>query len=140
MVGSSFSSNEFADRFAQHPEREFLSVGLATHHRFGEMNRLLGHDLRREWWLVRIDHRFDDDRSWRFERPLHDLGTLRGVVNPEPPPTARLGEFDVVDRLQLHTILGVAQEDQLLPLAHAQLVVLEHDHFYRQAIIWTALA
>src|ERR1700704_5853624 len=91
----------------------FLAVGLATHHRFAEMNRLLGHDLRRKWWLVRIDHRFDDDRPRRFERLLHDPGTLRRVVNPEPPPTACLGELDMVDRLQLNAVLGVAQEDQL---------------------------
>src|SRR5258708_39998160 len=86
----SSSSNEFADRFAQHREREFLSVGLATHHCFGEMNRLLGHDLRREWWLVRIDHLLDDDPPLRFGRPLHDLGTPPRGVNAEPPPTAPL--------------------------------------------------
>src|ERR1700737_2686044 len=57
------------------------------------------------------------------------------IRNPRPPHASANLTWSIGSSSTPYW--GVAQEDQLLPLDHAQLVVLEHDHFYGQAIFDT---
>ena len=61
--------------------------------------------------------------------------TSSGRLATEADPAARLGELDEVDRLELDAVLGVAQEDHLLPLDLAERVVLDDDDLDRQVVL-----
>ena len=69
----------------------------------------------------------------RGERRLQGGPDLLGPLAAEPDAAARLGELDEVDRVQGDLVLGVAQEDHLLPLDLAERVVLDDDDLDRQA-------
>ena len=60
---------------------------------------------------------------------------LLGRLATEADAAAGLGELDEVDRLQLDAVLGVAQEDHLLPLDLAERVVLDDDDLDRQLVL-----
>ena len=61
--------------------------------------------------------------------------TSSGRLAPEADAAAGLGELDEVDRLELDAVLGVAQEDHLLPLDLAERVVLDDDDLDRQLVL-----
>src|ERR1051326_4936275 len=94
-------SYQLADFVSDGRERDLLAIRLAAHQRLRELQRLIARDLRRKWWLVRIDHRLDHHRSRRRERFLHNLPTLRGVLDPEAACAARFGQLHM--RSEEHT-------------------------------------
>src|SRR5262245_44522857 len=63
--------------------------------------------------------------------------TSSGPLAAEADAAARFGERHEVDRRQLDAVLRVAEEHHLLPLDHAEHVVLDHDDLDRQLVLDT---
>src|SRR5437588_3385766 len=59
-----------------------------------------------------------------------------GVLNREADATAGMCECDEVDRVQINTVLGIAEEHHLLPLDLSERIVLDDDNFDRQLVFY----
>ena len=84
---------------------------------------------------MRIGHRLDDDRALGRQRLGQLLSASLWVLDPETATAACLRELDEVDGRHLDSVLRVAEEDHLLPLDHAQHVVLQDDDLHGEAVL-----
>src|SRR3954469_14121566 len=82
----------------------------------GEMQPPLEVQARRQWRLVRVDHRLDHAGAGRAQRLPQLLGAKRRLLDPDAPYAAGPGDAGKVDRLQFDSEMGVAELGQLLPL------------------------
>ena len=55
--------NHFANLVLNDRLNNFQTIFLSSSHGFGELPCLVRRDLPRQWWFIRVDHRFDQDRS-----------------------------------------------------------------------------
>ena len=99
------------------------------------MQGLLGAHFGRHRRLVRVDDRFDDDRSRHRERLLDDPAAIFRPFDRQPGRTAGARHHRKIDRLQVADIFRVAQEHHLLPFDLAERVVLDHHDFDRQLVL-----
>src|SRR5690242_11220586 len=128
-------SHHLADLLAERVLDDPQPIRLAAEERLAELDRLVGRDLRRERRLQRIDDGLDEDRAGHRQGAGDELVAGRRVLDRNPGATAGLGDLREVDRLELDAVLGIAEEDHLLPFDLAQRVVLDDDDLDRQAVL-----
>ena len=124
------------DRVAEHGEPDPSTAGLAARQRLGQVHRVVGRDLRRHA-AARTG------RRWPQRAPVQGSRAPRRSTSPQvagssarkacPPHASR--ERDEVDRRELAAILGIAEEDHLLPLDHPERVVLDDHDLDREALL-----
>src|SRR5436190_1014322 len=69
------------------------------------------------------------------QRAFQRGATLASLLDVERGRSAALGHLHEIDRCEVDAVLGVADEDHLLPLDEAERVVLEHDLLDRQFVL-----
>src|SRR5947199_3212722 len=60
---------------------------------------------------------------------------MKKIVDAEPSTSARLGELYEIDWRHVESKIVIAEEHHLLPLDHAEHVVLEHDDLHGQLVL-----
>src|SRR5262245_40729027 len=110
------SSNQLSNSIFRNRRHDLCAVGFASHKRFRELFRLPYRHLRRHRWLVRIDNRFDEHRSWRVQSLIDNSSAVVRIIHGQTSSTACLSKECEIDRLQVTSIFRIAEEDHLLPL------------------------
>src|SRR4029450_8048863 len=115
-AGSGARSDQLADPFTEHGERDFLTVGLAPEERFGELRRLIQGHLGRKRRLERIDPTLHDHRTRRRQRFLEYAAAVDRVVDRESGGAADPREQREVHRLRLSAAAARAQRERVRAL------------------------
>src|SRR5205085_7672349 len=128
-------SEELMHLVPEQRERDATAMRLTARQRLGQVLRLIHRYAGGHRRLERIDDSFDKRWALRLQRCLECVPHLLRLLATESNPAACLGEFHEVDRLQLYSVLGIPEEDHLLPLDHPQCVVLDDDDGQRQTVL-----
>src|ERR1051326_185359 len=111
------------------------TIPLAAQDCFAKPDRLFHGDVARHRRLVWIDNGLDDCWTIVLERLAQNGRRARGIFDRETTGAACSRVRREIDRLQLDSVFRIAFEHDLLPLDHAQRVVLKNDHLHGQVVL-----
>src|SRR5581483_10298993 len=109
---------------AEDRRRDLARMGLASHQRFRQVQGLFRRGGGGHGWLERIDNGLDERGAARGKSRLHHRTHFFRLLHPKTDSPTRLRKFDEVDRLEFDAVLGIPQEDHLLPFDLSKHVVL----------------
>src|SRR6266576_1380123 len=135
ILTDTWDLDKFSHLIGNCRQRDLLSVGLSPCQRFGEVQCLLGLDLGGHGRFEGIHRGLQNCGTGSGKKLFHGPAAFAWIFQAESDAAARMSERSEVDGMKINPILGIAQENHLLPLDLSECVVLDDDHLDRKLVL-----